>query len=219
MRAKRVDLALRELIFGRIKICGLTNADDARQAYDLGAYYGGLNFSALSKRKVSLDEARLIKKDVPLMWGGVFVNQSIDEIVAIAQALKLDFVQLHGDERPPFVDDLRLQLPAVCEIWQALRIKDQLIIPQNNKVDRFLLDSLHASEYGGTGQSFNWDLIKNCPDRQKLVVAGGITPQNVKVVSELEPFAIDIASGVEENQVPRKKSFAKLKELFLQLWP
>ncbi|MCA9506918.1 MAG: bifunctional indole-3-glycerol-phosphate synthase TrpC/phosphoribosylanthranilate isomerase TrpF, partial [Myxococcales bacterium] len=79
MRQERIDRALRELIFGRVKICGLTNAYDAKIAYDNGAYYGGLNFSPLSQRCISVDEARSIIDGSPLSYGGIFVNQSVDE--------------------------------------------------------------------------------------------------------------------------------------------
>jgi indole-3-glycerol phosphate synthase / phosphoribosylanthranilate isomerase len=216
MSAERIDLTLRELLFGRVKICGLTNHEDAMLAYQSGAYYGGLNFYPLSKRRINADEGLLIKKNVPLIWGGVFVNQVISEINEAVRKLSLDFVQLHGDEDENFIQELQKYLPANCKIWKAFGIKESLNVVAQLKVDRILLDNFHKEQYGGTGKSFDWEILRNTRQRHDYIIAGGINKDNILSIDSLEPFAIDIASGVE-NDDPRKKSARKIKEIFSQL--
>lgn len=213
MRSMRIDLALRELVFGRVKICGLTNAFDAACAYEAGAYYGGLNFSPLSKRRVSLLEAQKIMSGAPLSYGGVFVNQPIDEVITLARELRLDFVQLHGDEAKDYVRELRQLLPVDCEIWQALRVKDHITVPESSHTNLFLLDTFCPQNYGGTGQVFDWDLLKDIPSQVKFGLAGGIDAKNIGRAGSLNAFVLDIASGVEDADC-RKKSSHKLKEVF-----
>lgn len=218
MRAERIDLALRELLFGRVKICGLTNREDAYAAYVNGAYYGGLNFASVSKRKVSLDDAFNIKKNVPLKWGGIFVNQAIHEVKDIADVLDLDFVQLHGDETKEYVAQLRAKLAKPTEIWQAIRIKPGMSLPTNDWADRVVLDTHNEAAYGGCGQAFDWSILQGRPERHRLMIAGGVNASNIEALSNLDVFGIDIASGVEDTD-PRKKSLAKIIDIFKKLRP
>lgn len=215
MKSPRTDLALRELMFGRVKICGLTNPHDAQSAYDAGAYYGGLNFFAKSKRAITKGDAREIMNAAPLKWGGVFVNQPVKEVLGIATELNLDFVQLHGDESARDVHELRASLPETCEIWKALRVTNEINEPALN-VDRFLIDSFSTHAFGGTGITFDWQVLRNNERRHAYVIAGGINVNNIEAASDLLPFAIDIASGVEDDD-PRQKSHAKLLEIFQKL--
>ncbi len=217
MQAKRIDLALRDLLFGRIKICGLTKNEDAQAAFNKGAYYGGINFARQSKRVVNVNEAHAIMKDVPLVFGGVFVNQSIDEVTAIAEQLKLSFVQIHGDETDDYLMHLRERLPKPVEIWRAVRVKNAASLMQQTTADRILLDRFHDSGYGGTGMAFDWSMLRD-KKQGHYILAGGITPKNVNEADSYAPFAIDIASGVEDGD-PRKKSLQKIDELFLHLRP
>lgn len=217
MQAERIDLKLRSILFGRVKICGISRREDAVAAYQHGAYYGGLNFSSVSKRRVSMDEARSIKEGILLFWGGVFVNQPLEEVYEIATFLGLDFVQLHGDETDDYVRDLRQKL-GDKEIWQAIRLKSDKKIPLKLAADRVLLDRFDAGQYGGTGQSFDWGVLETDANRHRYVVAGGVTADNIVKLDALNPFAIDIASGVEDSD-PRKKSAAKIAEIFTKLRP
>lgn len=217
MQALRIDIALRELIFGRVKICGLTNREDAFAAYDAGAIYGGLNFWHHSKRVVSVDEAMHIMEGVPLIFGGVFVNQNIDEIINTVKQLGLAFVQLHGDESDAFLLDLRNQLSPEVQIWRAVRVQDANSIPRTHTADRLLLDAFCAHDIGGTGTSFDWSLLcEHSPEN--FILAGGIKPENVARADEYGPFALDIASGVEDGDV-RRKSREKINQLFFHLRP
>ena len=215
MRARRIDLALRELIFGRVKICGLTNAHDARLAYDFGAYYGGLNFWSFSKRRINLEEAKAIIKHAPLSYGGVFVNQSIDEVINIAQELRLDFVQLHGEEGKDYIRELRRLLAPDCEIWKAIRVKDKILVPEKNNADLILFDTFSPQAYGGTGTTFDWGLCKEYA-AHKFGVAGGLSTSNIRQAAGLNAFVLDIASGAEENDC-RRKSPERLSKIFALL--
>lgn len=218
MRSQRIDLALRELMFGRVKICGLTNNEDAWAAYRAGAYYGGLNFSRNSKRFVSPKEAQVIKDGVPLVFGGIFVDQSEQEIIDTIHRLELEFVQLHGDEDDDFIMSLRKRIKAPCQIWKAVKVKDEVEVSPISSADRILLDSFHEGQFGGTGRSFDWQKLAHDGNRHQYIVAGGINVNNVRCLSELLPFAIDIASGAEDSD-PRKKSLSKLNEIFSKLRP
>ncbi len=217
MSAERIDLAVRELLFGRVKICGITNGEDAKAAYAAGAYYGGINFYQNSKRHVAAEDAEQIVKSAPLLWGGVFVNSAIEEVIRVAHRLKLNFVQIHGDESEDYLSDLRKQLPAHVEIWRALRVNDASSLPTCPDAERIVLDSLRDGAYGGTGTSFDWTTL-NKQDSDRFILAGGINSANVKAADELGVFALDIASGVEDAD-PRKKSHKKLNEIFSELRP
>lgn len=209
MKSERIDLALRELIFGRVKICGITNESDALTAYEAGAYYGGLNFSSISKRRIDIVEAKNIKAKAPLKWGGIFLDQPVDEVISIANELNLDFVQLHGHEAEDYIRDLRPLLPVDCEIWKAIGVKEAVDISPHLGADLILLDALQNN---GSGKSFDWQLInKNRIERFGL--AGGINESNAHEASLLNPWLIDIASGAEEHDA-RKKSPERLRAIF-----
>lgn len=215
MQAERIDLALRCLLFGRVKICGITRGEDAQAAYEAGAYYGGLNFAEHSKRRLSLDEAAAIMPEAPLVWGGVFVNQSVAEVGTIAKRLGLAFVQIHGDENEEYLADLRTILPSSIEIWRAIRVKNEKSIPNVKGANRIVLDSFSEHGYGGTGKPFDWSILDRA-GMANVILAGGINAQNICLADEYAPFAIDIASGVEDGN-PRQKSRARINEIFDKL--
>lgn len=216
MEASRIDLALRELIFGRIKICGLTNTVDAREAFAAGAYYGGINFAKSSKRRITIEDAPNIIAAAPLVWGAVFVNEPVDAVAVIAKKLGLSFVQIHGDEDEVYIDSLRARLDPSVEIWRAVRIKDSL--PQSSSnADRVLLDSYSELGYGGTGKTFDWSIVRDDHRSSRYIIAGGINALNIKEIDDVRAFALDIASGVEESADPRRKSKQLLQEIFLKL--
>lgn len=218
MASPRIDLALRELIFGRVKICGITNVEDAHKAYQQGAYYGGLNFAEVSKRCITVEESRSIIASVPLVFGGVFVNQPQAQVADTVNQLGLKFAQLHGDENQHYIDELRAMLDPSCELWRAFRVKDTCVHPSYRNVDHVVLDQYSPHDFGGTGQSFDWNMLQKDSDLAQIIVAGGINPNNVRAAANLLPFALDIASGVEDAD-PRKKSPHKLEALFYELRP
>lgn len=217
MQAKDLGLAVRELLFGRVKICGLTRTEDAAAACRCGAIYGGLIFASESPRRVCETTALEITKAAPLNFVGVFVNSPAQEIAAIAARLSLGAVQLHGDEDGAFICELRGRLSPNCEIWKASRIKDKIPCPAEFSCDRLLLDAFSKNTRGGTGKQFDWDLLKSyaVADREKFIIAGGLNPQNAPLAAKSSCFAIDVNSGIEE--APGKKSHEQIETLFSAL--
>ena len=194
----------------RIKICGVTTAKDAQVAGLAGADAIGLNFYLRSKRYVDPTLADKIVAGVPARVArvGVFVNNSADEICGIADRLKLDWIQLHGDETPATVKALkgrsiisafRLGETGVAPVHQFLAACQQLDVLPN----ALLFDVARPGEYGGTGHTLDWPSIGAVRDQFRqlpLVLAGGLTPFNVsEAVAAVRPDAVDVASGIESK--------------------
>jgi phosphoribosylanthranilate isomerase len=202
----------------KIKICGITNLDDARLAVSLGADMLGFNFFSGSRRFIG-HRTRHITNRLPasVKKVGIFVNQEVTEIVKAVEEAKLDLVQLHGDETPEFVDQLDRQIYPK-EIIKALRVTPDFD-PRSTKeypVSYILLDSASASgDWGGTGKTFDWTIANSLPISSRvLFLAGGLNAANVaEAVRTVCPFAIDVASGVES--APGKKD-AKKMEAFIR---
>ncbi len=215
MKSKCLDLAVRELIFGRVKICGLTSLSQVQLAYAAGATLGGLILAAESPRFVRDEEARKIAAHSPLPLVGVFVNEPVERIVALATELKLQAVQLHGDENSTMIESLRQRLSPQCEIWKAVRVADTIPNCDLNGADRILLDTFSAGVRGGTGKSFNWNLLRDYSDKRRLILSGGICPENAMAAHRIGCEIIDVSSGVES--APGVKDEAKLRRLFAAL--
>jgi phosphoribosylanthranilate isomerase len=199
----------------RVKVCGITNLDDARRAADLGAWAVGLIFHEPSPRACALPDAEEIggrlKRAAPEV-AGVFVNRPLDEVAAIADACSLSILQLHGDEGPAYCDEAARRTG--CRVMKAVQVHDKSSLTglRTFHVDYHLLDAHHPDLRGGTGDTFDWDLI---PRRRKVpvVLSGGLTPDNVgEAIAATRPFAVDSASGTEAE--PGRKDPAKLEALF-----
>jgi phosphoribosylanthranilate isomerase len=179
-----------------VKICGITTPDDAALAASAGADAIGLNFWHGSKRVVSVAQARRIIGAVPpFVWVvGVFVNAKVAEVQAIARAVGLHGVQLHGDESPR--EASRIGLFTI----KALRVKDASVdaeVRRYGKVDALLLDAAQSG-YGGGGMTFDWRLARRIAKERPILLAGGLDPTNVgRAVKEVRPLGVDVASGVE----------------------
>ncbi len=191
----------------KVKICGITNADDASAAVDFGADALGFIFYEKSPRVVKADEVRLITKQLPpfVKTVGVFVNENSRNIIKIMEKAGLDIVQLHGDE--PNI---------MCNIWptviKAFRISNftDLDLLKRYKVSAYLLDAFTHETYGGTGELFNWDIARDSKQFGDIILAGGLTPENVKkAVQWVKPYAVDVSTGVEETK--RNKDHLKMK--------
>lgn len=207
MRSPRMDLAARKLAFGEVKICGLTRADDAVGAWKAGAHWGGVVFAPGSPRRVGLEAARTIAKAAPLPLVGVFANAAPAEVGAVARALSLAAVQLHGDENAAHVAATRAALPGGCALWQAVRVTDA-IPPLPSGADRLLFDCRTP----GSGIRFDWSLL---PSRDAMAahgLAGGIHAGNIGAALATGAGLIDLSSGVE--RAPGSKSVARIAELF-----
>lgn len=209
-----VSMAAREIIFGAVKVCGLTNTGDARAAMNAGATHGGLVFVEPSTRRVDLEQARACKEAVNLRWVGVFVNESVDRVERTVEELDLDVVQLHGDESAEEVAELELRLPPEKEIWKALRVNDSRPRIEGFAADRVLLDAFSPTSAGGGGVPFDWSLLSDL-DISEMVLAGGLDPSNVARADTLGAHALDVSSGIES--VPGKKSSEKLEAFFSEL--
>jgi phosphoribosylanthranilate isomerase len=203
----------------RVKMCGTTRIEDALAAVRFGVDALGFIFYAKSPRYISpVDAAEIIKKLPPLIDRvGVFVNAPIEEVVAAAGA-GLSYLQLHGNESVEYCLDIRQRLP-FCGIIKAFRVGEESrredFTPYNECVDAFLLDTYVQGAKGGTGKVFDWSIIERLKLQRPIFLAGGLSSDNVvSAISEVQPFAVDINSGVESQ--PGIKDHARLAEL-LQL--
>jgi indole-3-glycerol phosphate synthase/phosphoribosylanthranilate isomerase len=216
MRAASPGIAARELVHGRVKICGLTTPEDARLAWEAGASLGGVVL-APSPRRIDEARAKAIAVAVPLPLVGVFVNETPAEVAGIATRLGLTAVQLHGEEPDADVAALRGMLPAGCEIWKAVRMREGSEVPRMNggSVDRVLLDAWGPEQRGGTGATFTWRGLSEHPDRARFVLAGGITAANARAAGRTGCGILDVSSGVESR--PGVKDAGRLRQLFSTL--
>lgn len=179
----------------RVKICGVTRVEDALAAVGAGAWAIGLNFYSRSPRSVSVDTAKTIVAAVPLtvLVVGVFVDESRARIGEISKAVGLRALQFHGVESP--TDCSGWSLPVI----KAIRVRDRssVDLAAAYPVDFILLDAYVEGRTGGTGRRFAWEWASAC-DRSRLILAGGLTPDNVAdAVRAVRPLAVDVASGVE----------------------
>ncbi len=220
--AGNIDMAVRKLIFGEVKICGLKRLEDAQLAYQNGASYGGLIFAERSPRLISIEQAKEMVTAVALKWVGVFTQKPLQEIANIAKQLKLSAVQIHWNASPQQIKELRGSLEHCCEIWQVIRIKlktDKLVesLETNSLVDKFLIEP-EGPLQGGNGIEFDWSLLQKLAiDTSKIIIAGGIDPDNIQNARATGAAIIDVNSGVEES--PSIKSAKKIRQLFKQLLP
>ncbi len=204
------------MIAPKVKICGITNIDDAVKAVELGADLLGFNFYSESPRYIEPTEADKIIKKLPAFVDivGLFVNAEADTVRKTAGDLMLDWVQLHGDESPGFCLSLNNNMSA--QTIKAVRIKDgkDLEYARNFSTDAILLDAFHPALYGGTGERFDWSSLPELTGHVfgRTFLAGGINPENVAEALDCGFYGIDICSGIEET--PRKKSHEKMTELF-----
>lgn len=180
----------------RVKICGITNAADALHAAACGADALGFVFYERSPRCVTPAAAAAICAGLPPFVSrvGLFVNEDLERIAAVAGECGLDVVQLHGDESPQ--DCARLSRRVV----KALRVRDAASLTGHEQYDvsALLLDAWVADRFGGTGVSFNWELAAGIARQRPVILAGGLTPDNVATaVQTVRPYAVDVASGVE----------------------
>ncbi len=209
MEEDNLELAVRRVLLGENKVCGLTSADDATAAYQAGAVYGGLIFAEQSKRRIDIDTAAKIMHAAPLKYVGVFQNQSVELIAETVRTLGLFAVQLHGEETQEFINILHDQLPALCCIWKAYGISESVPELMQQNIERHLLDSKVGTCSGGTGIRFDWSLLD---DTHNIMLAGGLNPDNVKQAASLGCLGLDLNSGVES--IPGKKDPQKLKQAF-----
>jgi phosphoribosylanthranilate isomerase len=195
-----------------VKICGITRPEDAELAASLGAWAVGFNFWEHSKRRcdpaVAAGIARALRRQVEPI--GVFVNPTLDDVVRIAEGVGLTHVQLHGDEGPAFCTAVAERTGA--RVIKALRVGSGADIRSAARfhTDFHLLDAAAGSAYGGTGRTFDWQLVNQRRSPVPLILSGGLTPENVaEGIAAVHPWGVDVASGVES--APGIKDPAKVE--------
>jgi len=199
------------MLIVKVKICGITNYSDAAAATRLGADLIGFNFYPKSPRYIEPEKAAGIIYKLPgfIDTAGVFVNASEKKIKEIIEYCQLNWIQLHGDETPEFC---RLFGSHNVKTIKALRVKggDDIKRAEEFFTDAILLDAYNPEKYGGTGTSFDWNIIGHIGKR--VFLAGGINPDNAAGAIELGVYGIDVCSGIEIR--PGKKDHRKMKKLF-----
>lgn len=191
----------------RIKICGITNIKDALAAVEAGADALGFVFFERSPRNISPDQASAIISQLPpfVQIVGLFVNEQLTVVNSIADQCGLDVVQLHGEETPEFCAGVNRR------VIKAFRVKDQSSLDQirDYHVAACLLDAWSPAAHGGTGETFNWEIAASAAASRCIILAGGLTPDNVAgAIDRVQPYAVDVSSGVES--APGRKDSARV---------
>ncbi|MGE0267659.1 MAG: phosphoribosylanthranilate isomerase [Candidatus Omnitrophota bacterium] len=194
----------------RVKICGITNQDDALKAAYYGAYAVGFIFYKKSPRYISPSKARKIIETLPpfIIPVGVFVDLKENAVREICKFTRIKTVQFHGEEKPVYCKRF-----ADYKIIKAFRVNDVFDFTSvlKYKVDAYLFDTYQENVLGGTGKTFNWGLLKSQKFDKPVILSGGLTAENVKAgINEVQPYAVDISSGLEES--PGIKDSTKIRE-------
>lgn len=211
MKAEDPGEAARALAFGRVKVCGVTDAHDAAMAAEHGAAYAGLVMVPNTPRAVSRRQAEAVAAASPAPLVGVFRNEKVMQVASAARGLGLKAVQLHGDEDALYIRALRGLLPDETEIWAAAAVGRE--VPRARLgADRTLFDSQVRGRSGGTGIAFDWSRIESRPDLRSSLLAGGLKPANARAAARVGAFALDVGSGVE--MAPGRKDAGKLHAFF-----
>lgn len=196
----------------KIKICGITNIEDATAAVNCGADALGFIF-AKSPRRISPAIAKKIISSLPVFVSsvGVFVNAKKTEVLKILKICKFQVLQFHGDESDNYCKFFR----KYCKIIKAFRIKDKKSLNEvlcYKYVDAYLFDSYVDDCYGGTGRQFKHSLLKNFRSAKPIIIAGGLDSKNIEyLIKYFKPYAVDISSSVEKS--PGKKNIRQLRVL------
>jgi len=196
----------------RVKICGITNIEDALEAVEAGADALGFVFFERSPRNIFPEQAAAIIRQLPpfVQTVGLFVNQELAVVNSIADRCGLDLIQLHGEESPDFCSGVKRR------VIKAFRVKDAASLdhmPDYN-VAACLLDAWSPAAHGGTGETFNWEIAAAAAVSSRIILAGGLTPGNVTAAVEaVRPYAVDVSSGVES--APGKKDPVKIRNFIL----
>ena len=197
----------------KIKICGITNLDDALLAIDAGADALGFVFHTASPRHLFPEQAARIIRHLPpfVQTVGLFVNETATTIKETAERCGLDIIQLHGEEPPDMCRSLGRR------VIKAFRIKDVTCLDAINCYHpaAILLDTWSPSAHGGTGRTFNWEIAAAAAKTGRIILAGGLSPDNVAAaIRQVQPYGVDVSSGVEA--LPGRKDSRKVIEFITQ---
>ncbi|NJL47823.1 MAG: phosphoribosylanthranilate isomerase [Leptolyngbyaceae cyanobacterium SM2_5_2] len=208
----------------QVKICGITQADQALAIAQLGATHLGFICVPQSPRFLPVERLAditqaLAAEEMPVGTVGVFANADMAHILAVAHQARLTTLQLHGAETPAFCQDLRKKLPQT-QIIKAIRVRATddlaLALTYTPHVEALLLDAYHPHSLGGTGLTLDWQTLANFKPACPWLLAGGLRPDNVlQALLALSPDGIDLSSGVEQR--PGYKDLSLVQQLFEQL--
>ena len=192
----------------RVKICGVTNVEDARMCADEGADAIGINFVPASKRVVTEDVARAIADAVRgrVLIVGVVADLDVDAMKGLRDRVGLECLQLHGDEPPESL------APLLPHAYKAIRVTSAADVARADAYggDYVLLDAAA----GGSGKTFDWSLARDLAEKRRVTLAGGLDPANVEdAIRVVSPYCVDVASGVEIAGDPRRKDPTRVREL------
>ncbi|MEP0910090.1 phosphoribosylanthranilate isomerase [Leptolyngbya sp. GB1-A1] len=213
----------------RIKICGITDPEQGKSIAQMGATAIGFICVQQSPRYVTPEQIRAVVDDLPegctVDRVGVFANASIEEILQVVAIGRLNVVQLHSSESPEFCHRLRDACKnkfGIIELIKALRIRTEADLEQAEAyqtcVETLLLDTYHPGMLGGTGQTIDWSTLQTFRPMCNWLLAGGLTPDNVRDALRLtRPDGIDLSSGLEHS--PGQKDLQKVARLFAELRP
>ena len=180
----------------KVKICGLKEKEHVKAAVEAGADAIGFVFAA-SKREISIEQARELAKEVPpgVLKIGVFVNPTIQEIETAVREVPLDFVQYHGNETPEFIQSN--SFPSIKAL--SVRSEEDIDVAKQFNTDFYLFDAPGTDYQGGSGLTFNWQLMQgHSIPQEKIILAGGLNPTNVEdAIKRVNPYMVDVSSGVE----------------------
>ena len=180
----------------KVKICGLKEKEHVKAAVEAGADAIGFVFAA-SKREVSIEQAKELAKEVPagVLKIGVFVNPTIQEIETAVREVPLDFVQYHGNETPEFIQTN--SFPSIKAL--SVRSEEDIDVAKQFNTDFYLFDAPGTDYQGGSGLTFNWQLMQgHSIPQEKIILAGGLNPANVEdAIKRVKPYMVDVSSGVE----------------------
>jgi len=198
----------------RVKICGITSAEDTRVACEAGVDAIGLNFYPRSPRALTIEKAVDLRASIPsgVQVFGVFVNAEVGEVMKIFRDARLDALQLHGDESPTTV----AQLARIAPVFKALRVGPDFsaaTLDNYPDVAGFLFDAADTmpGQYGGTGRLADWGVAQQAARTHRVILAGGLNAENVAAaILQVLPYGVDVASGVEAS--PGAKDHAQLRE-------
>ncbi len=195
----------------KVKVCGITNIDDALYAAELGADAIGFIFVKSSLRYIAPKAARKIIQKLPpfIVPVGIFVDVSQEEIIGVIEQTGIRCIQLHGNEKPKQLTSFPVP------VYKSFRVDSSFNpeILRRYKGSAYLLDTKISGELGGTGQKFDWEIAVKAKEYGRVILAGGLKPENIiEAVQKVRPYAVDVNSGVEEY--PGKKDHGKLRLLF-----
>lgn len=193
----------------KIKICGIQTEKDIHIMNQLKPDFAGFIFYKKSKRFVPYSKAALLthQLDGNIKSVGVFVNEKVNKVIEAVRTAKLDIVQLHGDEPDAYIDYLKTTLN--CKIINVFRVNQQDTSFHEVNADYYLFDT-KVKAYGGTGTSFNWDILQNINTKKPILLAGGINTENIKKALQTKADILDISSAVEVND---NKNFELTKHM------